>query len=239
MRKLVLLAALLFFTGHAAHAISRVQSCENAQAATSSTSCTLSSNVVSGHALIVYCRTSFANTVSSITDSLGNTFTSQVTWSQSTSPGNTGGLFYVLSSAGGSDTITCNTSGTGNPMIVAAEYSGLSSVDQHNNAIASSSTAGNSGNVTTTSANELLFAGCGTSVSSGTITYTAGSGYSMIATDTQFLRLGAVEDQIVSVTGTYAGTMTFGTANNWGCAIGTFAASAAASAKPIQRTYAY
>lgn len=105
---------------------------------------TMTSNVVVGNTLVVAAGCQFAGASDwtyspSVTDSLGNTFStsSSSTWSDGsgTTSGGCGGAFYAPITTGGSDTITFHihlwqdlfTQPSYDMMVIAAEISGLSS----------------------------------------------------------------------------------------------------------------
>jgi hypothetical protein len=103
--------------------------------------------------------------------------------------------------------------------LVASEFSGLatsSALDQHTGTTGSG-TAANSGNITTTQANELLFAQC-----DGDYQMTGGTaGWTAIYTNFPW-----VQYMQVSSTGTYAATCTQTASGNWASLIASYKAAA-------------
>jgi hypothetical protein len=158
-----------------------------------------SSNTTAGDTIIVAIDGE-ASSISSVTDSLGNTYTKAV---GITSPSNLA-IYYASDMTGGADTVTADFgSSTGFSTLYIQEVSGVavsSPVDQTNSSSVSSGTSLSSGNVTTTQASELLFGYCWSSHS-----VTAGeSGWGVLQTTGGNLS----EDLAVSSTGTYAATCT-------------------------------
>ncbi len=137
-------------------------------------------------------------------DSLGDTFASvsgPVNWGSGFSTQ----IFYATHIAGGSDSVTATFQkafSNFGAVLYIHEYSGISSASpvDMTAAASGSSSSMNSGNATTTSANDLIF---GAGVSGNTVT-AAGPGFVV-----RSLAYGNVtEDQIASTAGSYAATAT-------------------------------
>ncbi|HKW96306.1 MAG TPA: hypothetical protein VJN43_01175, partial [Bryobacteraceae bacterium] len=133
-------------------------------------------------------------------------------------------IFYAKNIKASANTVTATFSAANNhPWMAVFEYSGLSTtapLDRTAHA-QGSSTAPNTGPTTTTSsANELVFAGIGLPASY-TGTTTAGSGFTLLQQNTTTSRAGA-EARVVAATGAYSGTFTLNIAANWSAAIATF-----------------
>ena len=136
-----------------------------------------------------------------LSDSRGNTYTAATarqTWGNNWSAQ----VFYAANIIGGSNTVTATfgTAITSFGIVYVHEYSGLATVnpvDVTASAIGTSA-AMSSGAVTTTNANDLLFAA---GASDNTVTQ-AGTGFT-----TRLTGFGNLtEDRVVTTTGSYAGT---------------------------------
>lgn len=211
-------------------AIAYVQSTQtNLGNQTSPATLAYTSSVTSGSLLLVCVTLGLTTDPTSITDSLGQTFTKAVNGKNTTDNNSTVSLWYKESSAAGADTVSVAYASAANIRFAIAEYSGISisgSLDQINNAQADASTAINAGSVTTTQASELL-AVCARNNTG--VTFTAGTSYTMreqvpAAPNAR----AAFEDRIVSSTGTYTGDMTTSGNVNWGAVIATFKAAGGA-----------
>jgi IPT/TIG domain-containing protein len=165
------------------------------------------------------------STVSSVTDSKGNSYTLAVGPTRIT--GVTQSIYYAKNIVGGSNTVTVTFNQTAAfPNVNVLEYSGLSTtnpLDVFSSASGSGTTA-NSGAATTTSANELIF-GAGSTSNAFTA---AGSGFSNRIINS----FGDIsEDQIVSNTGSYNATATL-TSGTWVMQMVAFRASGQAQSPP-------
>jgi hypothetical protein len=155
------------------------------------------------------------STISSVTDSLGNTY------SRAVGPTSTSGLqqsiYYAKNIVGGNNTVKVTfNQAAAYPDVRILEYSGLSTsspLDVTAAAVGSGSSA-SSGSATTTSGNELIF-GAGTSDNffSG-----AGSGFTSRIVN---IYGNLAEDKVVSSSGGYAATAT-NSGNTWVMQMATF-----------------
>ena len=141
-------------------------------------------------------------TVSSVTDSKGNTYALAAGPTKAT--GLTSALYYAKNIAAGTNTVTVKFSATAHsPNVNVLEYSGLDTtnpLDVMASATGSGTTA-NSGSATTTSANDLIV-GAG---NPSTVFSAAGAGFS----SRMINAFGGIsEDKIVSSTGSYNATAT-------------------------------
>ena len=142
------------------------------------------------------------SSISSVTDSNGNTYTRAV--GPTTTTGLQQSIYYAKNIAGGSNTVTVKFNQSASyPNVNVTEYNGLNTSNPLDVSAAAtgSGTTASSGSATTTSANELIV---GAGNTSGHFT-AAGSGFSN--------RLinpfgGISEDQIVNGAGAYAATAT-------------------------------
>ncbi len=171
---------------------------------TSGSSIPVSLNVATqaGNTIVVYVVWDNSGTAA-VTDTAGDTFTSAstpVSWGA----GYHAQIFYASNITGGADTITAafQTAVTSFGEIYAHEYSGISPtspIDVMTSA-SGSSTALNSGSVTTTSTNDLIF---GAGATLGTVT-AAGSGF--VSRDLSYGNI--TEDRTAVTVGSYSATAT-------------------------------
>lgn len=168
--------------------------------------------VGAGHLLIVCAYDNVgAGITMSVSDSLGSSWsaTSAITNTQGSGGPISMRIFYAVAPTGGNDTITLTqSSGTAALGGLYFEYSGNSSSNvldaTAGHAAPSSTSNASSPNVTTTGPHDLLVGFFGDTSGSGTIT--AGSGYTMRLTDTNFY--AGTEDRTNVAAGTYNATAT-------------------------------
>jgi RHS repeat-associated protein len=166
------------------------------------------------------------STVSSVTDSRGNTYALAVGPTRVT--GLSSSIYYAKNIAAGSNTVTVTFNQTaGFPNVNVLEYSGLSTtspLDVTAGATGTGTTA-NSGSATTTSANELIV-GMGNPTGSGFTA--AGSGF----TSRIINSFGGIsEDKIVTSTGSYNATATLNS-GTWVMQMAAFRASGGGNPAP-------
>jgi len=163
-------------------------------------------------------------TVSSVTDSKGNSYALAVGPSKAT--GLTSAIYYAKNIASGTNTVTVTFNGTASyPNLNMLEYSGLDTASPLDVSAAAtgSGTTANSGSATTTSANELII-GAGNPSSAFN---SAGSGFSSRVINPYG---GISEDKIVTSTGSYNATATL-TSGTWVMQMAAFRAGAQGSSK--------
>lgn len=170
-------------------------------------------------------------TVSSVTDSAGNTWT---LLSQASDTTNTQGLqlAYAMNATAGATTVTATFSGsTSFRRITLAEYSGVATASAldtsavKNNGV--NTTAANDvtvGPITTTAAGDLIVCGV-MDTANGTNTQTAGTGF----TKRNAFGLCALEDLVQGSAGSISGTWTFGTAGRYAAGVAAFKAATGGS----------
>jgi len=179
-----------------------LQEKENQIASGTSVSVGFSNPTTAGNTIVAYVIWSNKNSVA-LTDSRGDTFVgvgSPVIWAG----GNSAQVFYATGISGGSDTVTATFRDAVGAfgVIYIHEYSGISTVNPVDvtASAAGSSALMNSGSVTTTSPNDLIF---GAGVSSHTVT-SAGTGFSA-----RSLAFGNItEDRTAASAGSYSATAT-------------------------------
>lgn len=183
------------------------------------------SNNTAGNLLICKVRIFDSNPgilPNTVTDSQTNTWVKAFDYLNST-PGGFGtiALWYVENCKAGANTVTMTTSGAHFNRFEMAEYSGIaltSSLETFTHA-AGTGTAVNSGNITTTHANDLLI-GSSEHDNGGPFVNTANAPWILRAqTDAN---QDLLCDQIVSVTGTYNFTSTFNSTASWSALIAAF-----------------
>ena len=190
------------------------------------TTTAFASSTTSGNTIIVSIAT-YSTTVSSVTDSKSNTYT------LITSSNYNGSayvyMYYAYNITGGSShTVTANLASTGSDVtIIAREVSGLgiasSPLDKSHSASGSSTSPASGSTATTTQAVEYVI---GMAANWGGDTYTVGSGYGDLKTDSAVSDTSmAIEDLVTSTTGAQNATFTQSSSWNWGAIVATFEAS--------------
>lgn len=167
-----------------------------------------------GNTLIAYGRFTGGSGAPAILDSQGNTWI-QLFSVTNGSDINVAWVAYQVKA--GTNNVTFSQPTQSGLQAIIAEYSGVTSVsplDQTANATGTS-TAANSGNVTTTVANELLLGFVSNSTTNG-LTITPGSGYTTRQTVNGNTYL---EDKVVTTTGTNAASATLSSSVPWFAAI--------------------
>ncbi len=182
---------------------------QNANATSFSTAFT--SNVTSGHLLFVTFANTTANSISTISDTLGNTYTALPVIAAN---GYRLQAFYTYSIASGADTVTGTYSGSGATYIqeTLAEYSNVGTIDVH-----AENSGGNSppSTTTTTTASSDLVIGY---VTDSFVTWTGESGWNLRTTASGIR--AALQDTIAANPGSI--TSTFNTVNGWNAGIVAF-----------------
>ena len=147
------------------------------------------------------------SSVQSVTDSAGNVYSLAI--GPTTGTGLRQSIYYAPNIAGGNNTVTVQFNQAAiYPDIRILEYRGVSAVDVTAGA-SGTGTATSSGAVTTTTANELLFAA--NTVATGNTA--AGAGFTARIITTPDLDL--VEDQVVNTTGSYTATAPIAPSGAW------------------------
>ena len=169
-------------------------------------------------------------TISSVTDTKGNTYTLAV--GPTTFSGAAAAIYYaknIVAAAANANTVTVtfNTT-TGTPDLRVAEYSGINTTSPLDVTAVSTGTSAtsNSGSATTTNANDLLVGS--NAVLSGT--QDAGTGFTrrqISAFDGNIL-----EDRIVSATGAYSATAPLTSSAGWIMQMAAFKAAAGSDTTP-------
>jgi hypothetical protein len=217
--------------------IALVQKANVAASGSTSQSGAYGSNNTLGNLLVALVWTDSGQTLSSMTDTLGNTWVQALAIGPLSANSNLY-IMYVANCNAGANTVTATGSGSGTfPQFVLAEYSGVavsSPLDKTASATNSSGgtsfASGNTAN--TTVANELLIGIFG-QPSGTTTTLTPGSGW----TNEGQVRSGTVPDvaffdQIVASIGAYGLTGTSSASIAWGAGIATFKAASVSTGIP-------
>lgn len=182
------------------------------------------SNNAAGNTIIVATRGNIGNT-STPTDTRGNTYNIAATANVLLGGGpSTISVYYAFNIAAGANTV--NFSGAAsNQRVFIAEYSGLTTtdpIDKSHSASGTSTTPASGATTTTAQAKELAFGATGNS--DGSVTPTAGAGWTLEPTIDDFF---AAEDQILSSTGTPNATWNAIVSAPWGSIVATFKAASA------------
>ncbi len=214
---------------------SLVQGCHGFTGGTTATA-TFGSNVTAWNFIVVGFNIDPANSLTSITDSLGNTYHAAI--GPTDSSGNSRCyIYYAFNITGGANTITVIRGSTaGFATISASEFSGMQtgdSLDKTAGVGQASTTAYDSGNTATTTQSDELLIGFLCTDQTTPLTFTAGASYTL---DTQSLEATSgshtqqLEYQVVAATGAYKATGTVSAAIVGVAQIATFKISAVATA---------
>jgi hypothetical protein len=167
------------------------------------------SSTSSGSMIAVAVSSSVAGTVT-VTDNLSQTYSTAISGTSGT---HVSYIFYKANTAAGVTSIIISSTSSSGICAVVTEYRGISAtpLDKTSTGTTTGTTAFSSGSTAvTTSAVELLL-GTAHGVTKNNLTYTAGTGWTSVSTSNGF-NAGAgqlyMEDQYVTVTGTYAATGT-------------------------------
>jgi hypothetical protein len=199
LSKLCPLVIVFLFCGFAS-AQTLVQAASNSARSVSTSSFPFTSNTTAGNLIVVGIDFNSNASLSSVTDSQGNTLTE--IGAELTSPGGVRvRLYYAKNIKGGADTVTVNLSTSSNYLeTYLAEYSGLDKtapVDGQAGASGSGGTV-SSGNATTTTAGDTIVGYCvGDSSSCST-----GSGFSLVSENNGNI----LESETAGSPGPYAAT---------------------------------
>jgi len=178
-----------------------------------------------GNLIIAFVRMNTTSATVNVTDTLGNTYVDAVAQVQSNDHSQVH-LFYAKNAFGGANTVKATfSSSNSHPWLAIYEYAGLNAatpLDKTAHAQGRSTSPSTTATPTTTSANELVFAGFGFP-SAYTGTQTAGSGYTLVQNDTG-TSPAATESKLVTSTGSYTATFNLNSSANWSAVVATFAA---------------
>lgn len=175
------------------------------------------------------------STVSTIVDSRSNTWTQCAAIKHSTGNGFSGQIFYAKNCVAGANTVTVTPS-AGALTLEIHEYSGYdlsTPFGQHIEAYGTGSSTADSGNVTTTTTSELLFA---LGISNRTLT--AGSGFVQREHDV-FNVDSLTEDKTAGAAGNYNATETLGIAGSWVICLATFKLAPSGGISGSQKALTY
>lgn len=182
------------------------------------------SNNTAGNTLIVAARIGDLTQNPGISDSRGNSYTVIQNFE---TDGDTFVVWYSRNCAAGANTVTITNSSSVSRRWAIHEYEGDITLDQTAHAEGTGTTP-NSGNVTTTVNDELIFGAVKTNDTTG---FAAGASF----TERQEQVKIATEDRKVSSTGSYAASMTLDIGTpNWSAIIATFKATVTTKA-PLYR----
>jgi hypothetical protein len=175
-----------------------------------------------GNLIIAFVRMATPSQTVSVTDSAGNTYVDAVAHTQ-TLDGSQVHLFYARNiSAATTNTVTATFSASNTqPWLAIYEYKGLSTsnpLDQTAQAEGSSSAPSTGPTPTTTSPNELVFAGFEFSSS---YWEAPGSGFTLQQYDTQNSP-AATESMVVNSTGSYTASLALSSSPTWSAVVATF-----------------
>lgn len=193
-----------------------VQSTSTAVLGVGSTSASWSSNTTTGNLIVVGVTLTNAatiGTVTNITDNQSNTYVKAISGA-GTSLGdvlNTE-LWYASNITGGAGSVTVNHT-IDNTSMFAREYTGYSTLDVTSSALGSS-TAPNTGTVTTNFGSELIVVATGDDKGASQTWFAAGTFLDMGGTATTITG-ASMENVLTTVAAAKTGTLTLGLAANW------------------------
>ena len=180
----------------------------------SSVAVSFGSNVTSGDVVLVAVSTYDAQTISTPTDTQGNSFTQVVT--AGTSGAAVAAIYVATAKSTAADTVTCAINSANNIHCHVYEVSGASTTVDKTGTNSQAGTALTvSTSASTSNANDYVFAYFADNHSAAT--YTVGSGYgdTQSSIDTSGGDSGFSEDKVVSATGTQTATATGSTTDTF------------------------
>jgi subtilisin family serine protease len=175
-----------------------------------------------GNLILAFVRMSSATQTVTLADAASNAYIEAVAQVQN-SDGSQIHLFYARNILGRVNTVTATFSATNNhPWLAIYEYKGLSTTNPLDQTAHGQGNVSNAGvaTPTTTSANELIFAGLGFP-SSYTGAQMAGSGFTLVQNDTA-TSPAATESMLVTATGSYNATFSLSSSVNVSEVVATF-----------------
>lgn len=191
-----------------------VQSTNNGNSAAGTTlSAAFTSNVTAGNLIVAAVGYASDTVTATLSDTLGNTYNVAIGPTDSATLGFRQYIFWTVANSSGANTLLLTlSSGVSFRRLTIHEYTNVNALDAATGAIGSSG-APNSGSVTTSYANELIFGWA----ESNHGTTTAGSGFTLRETCLS----ESTEDKAVTSTGSYSAIYpSDGTA--WMCQVATF-----------------
>ncbi len=193
-----------------------------------SVSVAFGSNVAAGHVLVVAVSTYDAQTISTPTDTQGNSFAQAVT--AGTSGAAVAAIYVATAKSTAADTVTCAVNSANNIHCHIYEVSGITATVDKTGTNSQAGTALTvSTSASTANANDYVFAYFADNHSAAT--YTVGSGYgdTQASEDTSGGDSGFSEDKVVTATGTQTATATASTTDTFVNLIVTLEATAVAT----------
>jgi 5-hydroxyisourate hydrolase-like protein (transthyretin family) len=202
--------------------IALVQHTSKDAGVTSSTTLAFNANNIAGNwiGVIVRVGNGSQGIAITVTDSNGNTYHQAV--QMASSPIGNLAIFYAENSKAGVNTITVSDNISATLRVAIFEYSGVMKANSLDVTVSAqgTSTAPNSGNVTTTANGDLLL---GAVMTTNAASYTAGSSYVIeenvpVEPGTKLL----VEDELQTAAGAVAASATLAASDNWGAVLAAF-----------------
>jgi len=179
-------------------------------------------SVTAGDLLVVALTVGPLGRTFTCADANGNSYALAAT-EQQPSDSHQSYIYYAVSKASSTDTVTCTVSGTATIISMAIhEYTGVTTLDRTHSAHGVGTSVDSGSTATTTAPNELLFVDVGLSGSGKSVT--AGSGYTPRTTVVNGIgNLDSyTEDRVVSTAAVYNGACTPNASNLWNAIIATF-----------------
>jgi hypothetical protein len=174
-------------------------------------------------------------TVSSVTDSQGNSYTKALSKAGTnlTDVINTE-IWYASNITGGAGSVTVNHT-IDNAAMFAREYTGFNTLDVTSSALGSSTTPNSGTSSATSQGTELLLVATGDDKGTSQTWAAAGAFGNMVGTATTLTGV-SMEDHLLVATGAQTGTLTLGSAANWDSLLASFYYALAGSALLGYRT---
>lgn len=211
-------------------AIAHVQTPTADTTATATSTNQVLGTATAGNAIMVGWRYAGSGRTVTLSDNIGNTYTSNAIEAFDAADGSTVGIGYALNIGAGSTTVTFGISGLAASLRMSvSEFSGVatsSAIDKTAGASGNSTTPA-SGSVTPTTNGQLFYAVCH---SGSATTYTAGTDFTLntaIPSGAGSQRL-ATERYIQPTAAAHNGNFTAGSSQLWAAALATFRDTAAA-----------
>ncbi len=205
-------------------AITLVQHVSKDAGTTTFSSVTFPSNNAAGNWIGVAIRAGHSGQSFTVKDSNGNTYhqAAQFNVTADAPNGDTLGIFCAENIAGGPNKVTVSDTISGTLRIAVLEYSGVASANSLDATAAAqgSSSAPNSGNISTSANGDLLL---GVVLTGNGENFTGGSAYLIeervpAEPNTKLI----VEDQVQPASGTASAAVSLGASDNWGAAVAAF-----------------
>lgn len=191
--------------------------------ASTSVSKAFTSNITAGGLLVVSAFSEVdSSTVSSVTDTLGNTYVKATDPTTSVGHGTHLGVWYAMNSVAGANTVTFTAGQSGRIYLMVEEVSGAATTTALDaTGTGTGTNASPTCSATTTASGDYLYG----AITNSRSTLTAGTGYT-VRTGTGFNEFFDSESKVAGVAGSYAADGTISVAGAWVAHMAAFKAAA-------------